>query len=178
MTWRSTAVVSGAGLLATWLASAPPSTFQITPKPLPAAPQAAEQTAAMSAEIQREADRLHARLRAEAMFREPSRNPFRFGARVPARVPPPVVPPTITEEPMTAAVPEQPTLRITLAGIAEEKVDGEIVRTAIVSTPSDVLLVKEGEQIGDQYKVVKIGADAIELTRLDDGAVVRLALKP
>ena len=79
---------------------------------------------------------------------------------------------------MTAVVPEQPTFRITLAGIAEETVDGEIVRTAIVSTPLDVLLVKEGDQIADQYKVVKIGADVIELTRLDDGAVVRLALKP
>jgi Tfp pilus assembly protein PilP len=132
----------------------------------------------MAADIQREADRLRVRLREDPVFREPSRNPFRFAP--PARVAPAPreAAPPITEEPMAPVTPEQPTLRITLSGIAEDKVGDQVVRTAIVSTPSDVLLVKEGELIGDQYKVVKIAADAIELVRLEDGSIVRLALKP
>ena len=72
----------------------------------------------------------------------------------------------------------EPTLRMTLSGIAEEKVGEEIVRTAIISSPDDVFLVKLGDSIGGQYKVAAIGADAVELVRLDTAATVRLALKP
>lgn len=178
MTWRSTAVVSGAGLLATWLASAPPSPFQTPRTQVATASRASQQTAAMAADIQREADRLRVRLREDPVFREPSRNPFRFAPRARVAPAPREPAPTITEEPMAPVPTGRPTLRITLSGIAEDKVGDQVVRTAIVSTPSDVLLVKEGEQIGDQYKVVTIAADAIELVRLEDGSIVRLALKP
>jgi hypothetical protein len=48
----------------------------------------------------------------------------------------------------------------------------------VISTPTDVLLLKEGEQIGDQYKVDKIDAATIDLIRLSDGTSLRLALRP
>jgi hypothetical protein len=52
------------------------------------------------------------------------------------------------------------------------------VRTAIISTPDDVLLVKLGDPVGDQFTVVGIAADAVQLARVDTGASVRLTLKP
>lgn len=69
-------------------------------------------------------------------------------------------------------------MRLILSGIAEDRVGEQVVRTAVISTPTDVLLLKEGEQIGDQYKVDKIDAATIDLIRLSDGTSLRLALRP
>jgi hypothetical protein len=133
-----------------------------------------------AAEIQREADRLHLRLSQVGGFRDPARNPFRFAARQRAAIQPAPRPePAITVQDLPAdRVPEEPTLRLTLSGIAEDVINEETIRTAIISTPSDLILAKVDEEIGGQYKVASIGADFVELTRLDTGVVVRLALKP
>ena len=177
MTWKSTAVVSAGGLLATWLASAP----QLRPPP-PAAyassPTAAR-TEAAAAEIQEQASRLHVRIQEVVAYREPSRNPFRFSAQIHAR-PAPVASnphPQPEGEPMTS-VPARPTLLIALSGIAQDTVEGRIVRTAIISMPDGIQLVKEGDMLAGQYRVVAVGADAVELVRVSDGSTVRLGLKP
>jgi hypothetical protein len=176
MTWKSTAVVSAAGLFATWLASAPP-TLRRPPDPVRSTPTAAR-TEAVAAEIQEQASRLHARIQEVVEYREPSRNPFRFGARIQARPTPAAASaPQPESEPMTT-VPARPTLLIALAGIAQDTVDGRTVRTAIVSMPDGVQLVKEGDVVAGQYKVGAIGADAVELVRVSDGSTVRLGLKP
>ena len=65
-----------------------------------------------------------------------------------------------------------------LSGIAQDTIDGRTVRTAIISMPDGVQLVKEGDMLAGQYKVVAIGADAVELARVSDGSTVRLGLKP
>ena len=175
MTWKSTAVAGVATLTATWLASyapagRPPDTRSTVPS--------VARTETAAAEIQREADRLHARLAEVRAYRDPARNPFRFrGRRAAPQAPRPE--PVISIEDLPAQQdPAPPTLRVTLDGIAEDRVGDEVVRTAIVSTPDDVLLVKVGDQIEGQFTVSSIAADAVELVRIDTGATVRLALKP
>jgi hypothetical protein len=172
MNWKYTALGTGATVVATWLAAAPAVQPPLTTAGAPLHPAA--QSADAAVDIVRQADRLHARLNAAAAFSQPSRNPFRFNERTPERAaslaPAPV-------ESLTAA-PQAPTLRFTLSGIAENTVDGKIVRTAIISMPNDVVLVKEGDPVAGEYTVTSIAADSIELTRLPDNAAVRLALKP
>src|ERR1051325_3804541 len=83
MNWKSTVIVSGAGLVATvfgWVSTpatipqhTPPSRTVASPSP-PAVSAAAD--------IQHEAARLQTRVAPAPTFRQPSRNPFRFGQRV------------------------------------------------------------------------------------------------
>jgi hypothetical protein len=175
MTWKSTTVAGLATVAATWVASYAPAG---RPTGSPSTAPTVAQTETVAAQIQQEADRLHARLAQVGAYRDPRRNPFQFNARRSARQAPRPEPVVTIEDLADEPSPAPPTLRITLAGIAEDTVGGEQVRTAIVSTPDDVLLVKVGDAIGDQFTVAAIGADAIELVRTDTGATVRLALKP
>lgn len=173
MTWKSTAAVSGLGLLATWLASTP------TPPVgrAGAAPSAtvAEPSATSGADIAQQADRLAYRLRNDDVaFDAPSRNLFRFQGRVashaPARA---VVAPPVVED----LKPPPPTaLRITLSGIATDLVDGKDQRAAVLSTRSGVLIVHEGDLVAGQYRVSSIQDEAVELVRVDDGGTLRLSL--
>lgn len=173
MTWKTTAGASGLMLVATWLASHSPVGG---PRQPPSAAPSAAHTESASAEIQREADRLHDRLQQAAAYREPSRNPFRFGApRPPARPAP--AEPAITIEEMPAA-PAPATPRLTLSGIAEDVAGEQVVRTAIISSPETLHLVKVGDVVGEMYRVAVITADGVELVRLDDQSVVRLSLRP
>lgn len=173
MTWKSTAVASGAMVVATWLASHAPvggPREQAASAPSPA------HTETAAAEIQREADRLHSRLNRVASYKFPARNPFKFIDRSAARAIPrqPVM--SVTEIPPQAA-PQPPPIRMMLSGIGEDIVGDQVIRTAIISTPDDVHIVKIGDTIGDTYKVTTIEADAVELARLEDGSAVRLSLR-
>jgi hypothetical protein len=176
MTWKSTAVAGLATITATWLASYAPVGRQAAP---PSATPSIERTETAAAEIQREADRLRSRIAQVESYRDPARNPFRFGSRRAAPARESRVDPTLTVEDLPdQSEPQPPTLRLTLAGIAEDTVADEVVRTAIISTPSDVLLVKVGDVVGGQFEVRSISADAVELTRVDTGTSVRLAFRP
>src|SRR5919108_5014194 len=104
MTWKSTAVVSAAGLLATWPGSGPPLR---TPAPTAyATSPTAARTEAAAAEIQEQASRLHLRVQEAIAYQEPSRNPFRFSTRLHARPAPARAPgaggsgPHVENEPM------------------------------------------------------------------------------
>ena len=67
---------------------------------------------------------------------------------------------------------------IELVGVAENKTEQGLVRTAIVSALNgDLFLVKEGETLAGRYKVKAVGADAIELTDILSGDTRRLALR-
>jgi hypothetical protein len=50
------------------------------------------------------------------------------------------------------------------------------MRTAILSFAGELLLVKEGEGIGDRYRVTKIAPDGIELQDSRDSRTFRIAL--
>jgi hypothetical protein len=79
MDWKSTAAISGAGLLATWFFSMPAVQPPATNPIAPAA--GAPQASATTIDIQQEAARLQLRTHRESRYNETSRNPFRFGAR-------------------------------------------------------------------------------------------------
>lgn len=171
MTWKSTALASGVTVVGMWVASYAP---QGQPAQAPDAPTAAS-TEAASMEIQYQARRLHERLERVATYREPSRNPFSFAAARRAR--PAALPATI-EAPPAPAEPAPPAFHMSLAGIAEDTVGGLLVRTAVIETPDAALLVQVGDVVAGRYTVTGIDATSAELSRLDDGAVVRLSLRP
>jgi hypothetical protein len=170
MTWKSYTAVSGATLLAGWLASAPPSNAPTTSARVE--PPAASDLPRAAAQIEDEAARLQAGIREQAEYRQPERNPFRFGSGRPARAAAAAV---VEAPPAEAFVPPPPPPPVTLAGIAEDQTAESMQRTAILSSPSGVLLVKEGDEVLGQYRVSKIESGAIELTR-PDGSTVRLSL--
>jgi hypothetical protein len=174
MTWKSYAVVSGATVLAGWLASTPPSraptgTASVSREP------GVDRDASPS-DIQREAERLQARVRREVLYAQPQRNPFRFGdSRADedrgGDIPAPVPEPTVV---IPAAPPPPP---VSLSGIAEDQAGERLERTAILSSPSGVLLVREGDQVAGEYTVQRIESEAIDLVK-SDGTILRLTLKP
>src|SRR5687767_7487285 len=109
MSWKSYATVSGATVLAGWLASASPS--NAPDRAAPAAPPPAARDV-RSSDIEREAERLQTRVQREVEYAQPQRNPFRFGAArpavnrggdlpdpTPASVPPPLAVPIVAPPP-------------------------------------------------------------------------------
>ena len=169
MDWKSTAVISGAGILATWFFSMPPANVPSgAVAPAPRAPQATTSTF----DIEREAARLQVRKPQTSHYSDPSRNPFRFNERreAIATAGPPAAPPS------PVVVPPPPPPRITLDGIAADQVANQNQRTAILNTDAGIVLAKEGDQVAG-YRVEKIAADAVELVKIDDGSVLRLGLR-
>ena len=167
MDWKSTAVISGAGILATWFFSMP------TPNvPARVIPPAARVTPATTPtiDIEKEAARLQIHRTQEPPYTAPARNPFRFTER---REPPRATPAVVVAQP-AVIVPPPP--RITLDGVASDSLDGQTKRTAILNANGSVVLVKEGDQVAE-YRVQKIAADAVELVKIDDGSVLRLGLR-
>src|SRR4029077_15032816 len=163
MDWKSTAVISGAGILATWFFSMPPNHAPASAvAPAPRAPQSTTSTI----DIEKEAARLQMRPPQEPHYTEPSRNPFRFSARrEPARATTGVDAPS---PPVTIAPPPLPP-QITLDGVAADTVGSEQQRTAVLHTEAGVVLAKEGDQVAG-YRVEKIAADAVELVKIEDGS--------
>jgi hypothetical protein len=176
MTWKSTVVLSGAGVLATWMAAAPP----LPSGSVPAAPApGAGRVSSVAADVEEEASKLGTRLRQNTAYAEPSRNPFRFSSRRASErteAPQPAVPP-----PLSAPVASEPPLAPLpfLAGVATDVVGGTEQRTAILSVPgAGVVLAREGDEVSGRYRVNRVEAEAVELVRLDNGSLVRLGLKP
>ena len=162
---RTVLLVLALAALAAWLAAASTSGVPSV-RPIVGAPAAIDaRGAALAAEI----DRLHDRLRPTATP-EHNRNLFQFAARVPpvrASVAPAVAAPT----PPTIPVAVEPPFK--LIGIAEDSG----TRTAILSSPAQLLMVKIGDVVASKYRVAAISADAIELTDSADGSVLKLILK-
>jgi hypothetical protein len=65
---------------------------------------------------------------------------------------------------------------LTLSGIATDMVDGEPRRSAILSAPTGVLIVREGESVAGLYKVMAIGDESVELEAAADGSHRTLSL--
>ncbi len=151
------------GALAAWIAAASTSGVRPARAIAPAAAAIDVRGAALAAEI----ERLHDRLRPTAAPQH-NRNLFQFASRAAAVQA--VVAPTVLQPP-PAPVPVEPPFK--LIGIAEDSG----TRTAILSSPAQLLMVKEGDAVAARYRVGAISADAIELTDSVDGSVLRLALK-
>src|SRR5437763_530174 len=131
MDWKSTAVISSAGVLATWFFSMPPAQQTVSVPSAPAARATQGASSSQAIDIQQEAARLQPRTPKESGFNAPARNPFRFSEPpqpVHVAAPAPVVAPV-------APLPPLPP-RITLDGVASDTVDGVMQRTAILNTDS------------------------------------------
>jgi len=170
MNWKSTALVSGAGVLATWLASVP---SPVEPPRQAAAPAAAAQAPSSDGDIDALARELAARADVVAAFTRPLRNPFAFA---PVRVAPPM-----DAEPAVSSVPEAPgpvppagpTFK--LVGVALDRVDDQDVWTAIVNADGEVVLARKGDEIAPGLRVTAVSAEGAVLAR-DDGTVLTLPL--
>jgi len=129
---------------------------------------------ARSEALASEIARLHERLRPSAPPRQPGRNLFQFTAMRPAAVP--IAPqPALTEVVSPPEIP--PPAPLKLVGVAENPGPDGPIRTAIVSGPGQLFLVKEGQNVTARYRVAKISADVVELTDVGAGTTLRLALK-
>ncbi len=173
VTWKSYTVVSGAGLLATWLVSTP----AVDPQRPAASPRAAATAVQSSLDIAEQAERLRARARVASPYEEPTRNPFRFAS--PAAPSGESAPrqPMVAEEPVPVDPGPPPPPPIRLTGIATETVDGSRRRIAILVTGQGVVDVREGDAVGAEYRVARIEDNAIELVAAD-GTTRRLTLRP
>ncbi len=173
MTWRSYALVSGAGVLSMWFAGALPS--RMPGSVTPTQPRDATAAATAASEIEEQANRLQARLQQETLYRESGRNLFRFAPKPVARPAPPV-----TAEPAPLPLPEVPAapspLPMKLAGVAADETESGIVRTAILSTFSGVVLARAGDEVLDRFRVAAVHDDAVELVTIADGTPVTLRL--
>jgi hypothetical protein len=100
------------------------------------------------------------------------RDPFTFTAPAPRPAPAPAPIPA-------AATPPPPPMRppYKLIGVAEDTAAGHPVRTAIISGPNQLYVVKEGDKVPPRYGVARISADVVELVDTSDSSALRLALK-
>jgi hypothetical protein len=162
MTWKLYAVVSAGAFVATYLVSSPSNDLARSTES--AAPSVARQSAAGS-DIEQLAERLQ-RQRTAVSYRTPGRDPFRFQPR-------PVRPPVVSPAPITVAEAQAPAPvlpLITLSGVATDLVGGEPQRSAVLSAPTGVLIVREGESVAGLYKVVSISDESVELEATADGS--------
>jgi hypothetical protein len=165
ITKKSVAVVVGVAALAAWLAAA--ATSGVRPVRAVATPPAQIDLrgAALTAEI----ERLHERLK-PTVSPEHGRNLFQFAQTRSAVAPPAAPAAVIGVAPFAPAPQVEPPFK--LIGIAED--NG--ARTAILSSPTQLLMVREGDNAGT-YRVATISVDTVELRSTSDDSVLRLALK-
>lgn len=175
MTWKSY-VLTGAGVVATWLAAATPSHMPANVAPVQ--PREAAGAVAAASDIEEQAAHLQARLQQESLYREPGRNLFTFGHR-------PVAAVSAGAETVTPALPEPPQPiapappAVKLVGIADDGQagNGGAGRTAILTTPTGVVLVHAGDDVIGLFRVSTVDADAVNLVSLTDGVALRLPLR-
>jgi hypothetical protein len=170
MTWKLYAVVSAGAFLATYLVSSPADVA----RPVASARPASTQKPAAGADIEQLAEGLHVRLRNDK-YSTPGRDLFHFQTRpVRPAVVSPVQRPVVEAAPLPPPPPLPP---LALTGVATDIVDGSPRRQAVLSTPANVLIVREGESVAGLYKVLSIGEDSVELEAIADGShrTLRLA---
>ena len=147
--------------------------------PLPSRAPRADRAAgpqALAAEVSAQAARLRDRMAQAPAPGANARNPFSFAARPTASAPAAVVHAAVADEP--APVFTAPLPPLTLMGIAEESTPAGPRRTAVIGGEGDALyMVREGDAVGDRYRVTKIGADAVELEDVLTKGYRRLALR-
>ena len=169
--WAATLVIV-VGALAAW------RTFSPTPDrggatPLDVVAQAPIDARAVA--LAKEVARLRDRLEPGVSLPHHGRDLFRFATAAPHAAPLALV---TNPAPSDVAIPSQPLLK--LIGVAEDTTTDGLVRTAIISGPGQLYVVKEGDRVTSRYRVARISPDVVELddlARTGDASVLRLALK-
>ena len=167
---RAAAYLVGGILLAAWLASAAGVSMRPRPAPLPRRSAEAAQLDAVAANVQSQASRLRERLASAPALQAPVRNPFAFAARE-APAPAPKPQPVVATPAFIQRLIAEPELN--LLGVAQEG----SVRTAMIGSGDELLMVTEGQTVAGRYRVGKVGADAVDLIDLGTGATRRLSLR-
>jgi len=169
MNWKSTAVVSGATLLATWFG------WTTTPQRAPVANVSSaprDVRPVSTPDIQEQARRLEHRVQAQVEFADPTRNPFMFAHRKPAAGKTSVAT-AAASQPLTVQPVGPLPVALTLAGIASTSANQQ---TAILDTPQGVVLAKEGDHVGT-FTVAHVTDMGVELVDAD-GTTRTLTLRP
>ena len=174
---RVAAWIFGAAVCGAWLASA---AGVARPTRTPRSAQRANTDVkldALAADVQAQAGRLRQRLSVAPAPQGQERNPFTFNSSRVAAPKAAVV--RAAAPPPTAAAPvDIPEPVLQLIGVAENKKDGAVVRTAMITGGHDeLMMVVPGQRVLDRYEVVAVGADAVELKDLETVATRRLALR-
>jgi hypothetical protein len=164
---RAAAYLGGGMLLAAWFASAAGVGRPSIPPVASLSPETV-QLDALASDVQSQALRLRQRLAAAPAPRATIRNPFEFVALQPPTVSSKT--PALSTPPVVEAPPEP---NLVLIGLAE---DGA-TRTAMIESGDDLVMATEGQTIVSRYRVVKVGADAIELVDVVTGTTRRLFLR-
>ena len=176
MTLRRAALyVGGASLLAAWFSSAASLSLQRPSRALGGdtipGPSATDD---LAANIQRQAARLRQRLASPPLPQQPARNPFAFRAQPPKPRPQAARP--VEAAPPAVELPAEPALL--LIGLAERKRPEGVVRTAMITTAADDLIMASvGDVVLHRYTVTAIGHDTVELTDVTTGQVRRISLQ-
>jgi hypothetical protein len=168
--------IGGASLLAAWFASAASlSLNRNTGQAARETDQTPSPIEDLALEVQQQSKRLRERLAAAPMPQEPGRNPFSFRTVTPR---PQARPVRRVETPAPIVPAEPPEPMLMLVGVAEQKRSEGVVRTAMLETGADqMILATLGEPVLHRYKVTAISVDAVELTDLSTGRIRRLALQ-
>jgi hypothetical protein len=183
MTWRSlknmlAAFGLGAVLLA-WVFMAGDGDVTPTAARAPGGPAASGQGSGTSPVSDLKLELLEQK---RAELAEPERDPFRFQARPVA--PPPAAPaapprpstPVVTLPPVPTGPPPPPPISLRFIGLVDAP--SQAGRVAILSDGrGNVVYGKEGDTIEGRYRLLKVGADAVELAYVDGRGrqTVRLA---
>src|SRR5688572_5893449 len=163
--WKAAATVAtGATALAGWLAT-PASPARGTARSA-GAPRSAPATVS----LEQEAARLAVRNRAATDFERPGRNPFQFSV-----TPAPVRRPVVAEATVAAsAAPQAPVFPFRLTGMARDDSTGTLVRTAILSSATALVLARAGDMVAESYRIERVDDDAVDVVDVRDGRVIRL----
>lgn len=170
MNWKRIATLSATGGTFVTLLARASTSVAPPPMPLPTG-----RIPALTAPLFPEVERLRARLRAPIGPAAPTRNLFAFKREIRrVAVPTPVSMPSAAAAVATSAPPvRRPAF--SFVGLAEDPGPDGPVRTAILSTGRDLQFVRVRDIIGE-YRVLAIGATALELIAIDDGASFVLTL--
>lgn len=177
MTLRRVAVyIAGATLLAAWLSSADSLTTRRQAPP-PEARVGTEPADDLAREVRDEVRRLRTRLAPTSRPQAPLRDPFRFGAGGAPDPPSHAVRLLASAGALPPAQPEIPEPLLELVGIAEERRGEDRVRTAmIVSGDDELVMAAPGETILGRYRVLTVGTEGVELSDTLTGSSRRLVL--
>ena len=173
---RATLYIGGGSLLVAWFSSAASLSLARHPQRVSTLEQAVSApTDGLAENVQAQARRLKQRLAAAPLPQQPVRNPFAFR---PAPTAPAVVRVRTAPDPIDTGPAPVPEPRLELVGIAEQRTEAGPVRTAMIATEAnDLIMAAVGAPVLGRYKVAAIGGDGVELTDVTTGQTRRLVLQ-
>jgi hypothetical protein len=172
---RATLYIGGASLLVAWFSSAASVSLERGRQQSPPGPPAAASPVDdLAADVQRQTRRLRQRLASAPLPQMPIRNPFEF--RTVTRPQTAIRRVETVSVPVATSGPVEPAL--SLIGVAERQLPQGVVRTAMIATEGDELVMATvGDTVLQRYKVTAVSADAAELTDVSTGLTRLIALR-